>query len=165
LTKWRHPSLNTRSELEITEVEQLEMSPCSDGVYSAEDWESNCARPWTQRETKQKRDKGEVPRWYEAAVISPDAESLFRQNWSLGLGEKTDWDLEALKTSGILSDIYGPALQMVTEMDYVGRNDDNRLSKAYEGLLLRPNDPSRVVPGASYVRGQGGVNRNTVEPW
>ncbi|KAK4136680.1 hypothetical protein BT67DRAFT_454463 [Trichocladium antarcticum] len=164
LTKWRHASVNGASELEITEVEQLEVRSCSEGAYSDEDWEASSARPWTPREIQQRRSKGEVPRWYEAAVVSPAAEDLFQQNLSLGLGDKTGWDVGTLRERGILRGVYGPALQMVREMDHVGRSDDNRLAQAYGRLLFQPNNPSHEVPGALSVRGQGSSNR-PAEPW
>lgn len=169
LTKWRHSSLNSKSVLEITEVEQLEIHPGGDGADggdsgSKDGWKTVHARPWTERTRQQKRPKGEVPRWYEAAVVSPDSEALFRQNESLGLGERVDWDAQALKARGIFFAIYGPALQTLVGIDHVGGNDDNGLSKAYGPLLLRANNPPRSVPGNSSVQPKGKQQRRKAAP-
>ncbi|KAG7293288.1 hypothetical protein NEMBOFW57_003334 [Staphylotrichum longicolle] len=159
LTKWRHLSLDRRSALEITEVQQLHMEPYAEGMFSESwenPWEGKLARPLSARETKENRDKGDVPLWYEAAVVSLELEALCQQNSLLGIGEKADWDAEDLKGRGLFSTLYGPALQMVTKMDHVGRRDDNRLSAEYGPLLRRANDPPRHVPGflAAQVQGQ-----------
>ncbi|AEO70132.1 uncharacterized protein THITE_2036687, partial [Thermothielavioides terrestris NRRL 8126] len=136
LTKWRYPSLDRRSALEITEVEQMEIELPD---YLENGWRAFLARPWNRREAKEMRCRGEFPRWYEAAVVSSEIEELCRLNMELGLGEKADWDPEDLRTRGVFSTLYGPALQMVREMDHVGRNDDNCQSQRYAHLLLRPN--------------------------
>ncbi|GAB1310166.1 hypothetical protein MFIFM68171_00376 [Madurella fahalii] len=151
LTKWRHPSPNNKSSLEITEVQQMEMTACSDDPLAASggNWEVKRAQAWTQRAVQQKGINGECPRWYEAAVVSPEAEALFRENQSLGVGEKAHWTFDELKTRGILATVYGPALRMLREMDHVGRNDDNTLAAAYGGLLIKANKPPRSVPGLS----------------
>lgn len=159
LTKWRHLSLDRRSALEITEVQQLHMEPYAEGMFSEScenPWEGKLARPLSARETKENRDKGDVPLWYEAAVVSLELEALCQQNSLLGIGEKADWDAEDLKGRGLFSTLYGPALQMVTKMDHVGRRDDNRLSAEYGPLLRRANYPPRHVPGflAAQVQGQ-----------
>ncbi|KAL2016941.1 hypothetical protein VTK56DRAFT_2817 [Thermocarpiscus australiensis] len=149
LTKWHHGSSDTRSVLEITEVEQMELSPLSGGIYADASgrWKAECARPWTQKTVQQKRAlAGEVPRWYEAAVVSSEIEALFRQNSSLKLGEKADWNAQELRSRGLLPAVYLPALQMLSGMDHVGRSDSNGLSGAYGHLLIRAND-AHPVPG------------------
>ncbi|KAK4238014.1 hypothetical protein C8A03DRAFT_15480 [Achaetomium macrosporum] len=147
--KWRHVSLENNSALEITEVNQFEIQPYSDLVYpSGNEWEGKCARDWSQRTKREMRSKGEFSRWYEAAVVSLELEELCQQNSTLKLGEKASWDVQDLKARGVFASLYGPALQMVKEMDHVGRNDDNNLSKKYGHLLLRPNDPPPFVPGS-----------------
>jgi hypothetical protein len=156
LSKWRYSSLNGKSALEITEVQQMEMVPCSEGVYSGswDSWEGKLARPWSHRRIKENRAKGEFPRWYEAAVVSLELDELCRQNASLQVGEKADWDVQDLKSRGVFSTLYGPALHMVAQMDHVGRLDDNNLEQAYGHLLRRPNDSPRHVPGsARYIPG------------
>lgn len=135
------------------------MVPYAEGMVS-ESWENSCewklARPFSARQTKENRDRGDVPLWYEAAVVSLELEALCQQNSLLGIGEKADWDAEDLKSRGVFSTLYGPALQMVTRMDHVGRRDDNRLAGEYGSLLRRANDPPRHVPGflAAQVQGQ-----------
>jgi hypothetical protein len=150
LTKWRHSRLNGKSALEITEVQQMEMVPCAEGVYSGswDSWEGKLARPWSYWRIKENRAKGEVPRWYEAALVSLELDELCRQNSSLQIGEKANWDVQDLKSRGVLSTLYGPALHMVAQMDHVGRLDDNNLEQTYGHLLLRPNDSPRHVPGS-----------------
>lgn len=153
LSKWRHPGLNNKSSLEITEVQQMEMAACPDAPPAAAEgsWEVKRARAWTQQTTQQRGITGEFPRWYEAAVVSHEAEALFRENQFLELGEKAGWTFDELKARGILAAVYGPALQMLREMDHVGRNDDNTLSVAYGDLLIKANKPSRSVPGLSQI--------------
>lgn len=157
LTRWRHLSLDKQSALEITEVLQLEMTDYSEGVYAGswDSWKGWLARPWPRKYAKEKRSKGEFPRWYEAAVVSLQLEALCQQNSSLKVGEKADWDAEDLRADGILSTLYRPALQMVRKMDHVGRMDDNNLSREYGPLLFRANDRPRHVPGVSPVWRRG----------
>ncbi|KAK4042206.1 hypothetical protein C8A01DRAFT_14141 [Parachaetomium inaequale] len=150
LTKWRYASLDKKSALEITEVQQLKTEDYSEGPYSDAAWYSYAgkrSRPWPSRLTQENRNKGEVPRWYEAAVVSLELEKLCQQNALLKIGEKADWDAQELRVRGIFPAIYGPALQMVRLMDHVGRLDDNHLSQLYGGLLLRHNFPLPQVPG------------------
>lgn len=158
MTKWRHDSIDNKSALEIAEIAQMEIVPCSDGVYpfSGEGLEARVARPWTQQEAQRRRLAGESPRWYEAAVVSPDAEGFFLQNTFLELGERADWDAESLKVLGVFSAIHGPALQTLKEMDHVGRSDNNCLSQAYGKMLIRPNNPPRSVIGTSPTKGKQG---------
>lgn len=78
-------------------------------------------------------------------MVSPDAEELFRQNAVMGFAERTEWDAQGLQASGLFADIYGPALEMVKQMDRVGRNDENHQSRKYN--VLRKNDAPGTVPG------------------
>jgi hypothetical protein len=160
LTNWRHLSLDHKSALEITEVEQLEMVSYAEGMFSdswENQWEGKLARPWSSRRARDNRANGEYPRWYEAAVVSVELEAMCQQNSLLGVGEKADWDAEDLKNRGLFPALYGPALQMVTKMDHIGRRDDNNLSGEYGSLLRRPNDPPRHVPGLLAAQAQGPV--------
>ncbi|KAK3935928.1 hypothetical protein QBC46DRAFT_322499 [Diplogelasinospora grovesii] len=128
LTKWRYLSVDERSALDITEVEKMVVDPCHDAPpeIDGERWSTWSASPWTPEIARRMRAKGEFPWWYEASVVSPEAEELFRQNDRLRLGEKADWDAEMLKATGILASIYKPALQLLKKMDQVGANENNR---------------------------------------
>ncbi|KAL2257859.1 hypothetical protein VTK26DRAFT_9076 [Humicola hyalothermophila] len=141
LTRWRHNGIESRSILEITEVEQLEICPYSAGAYSAskDGWEGSMARRWTFRETRERRDNGNFPRWYEAAVMSLDAEEMLRENAVMEFGERAKWGEGDLQTCGFLADVYGPALEMVKKMDRVGRNDNNHQSGKYQ-VNPKPDD-------------------------
>ncbi|KAK3309662.1 uncharacterized protein B0T15DRAFT_488375 [Chaetomium strumarium] len=154
--KWRHASHKNLSALEITEVNQYETGPYSDdGVYSSgNEWEGYLARYPTDRVIKGMLSRGEFPRWYEAAVVSLELEKLCQQNQTLKFGEKADWEVGDLKARGVFFELYGPAVQMVKNMDHVGRNDDNNLSTKYGHLLLQPNNPPPSVPGSLPVDGQ-----------
>ncbi|KAK3300103.1 uncharacterized protein B0H64DRAFT_448155 [Chaetomium fimeti] len=159
LTKWRYSSVDQKSTLEITEVQQMKTEPYSEGPYSKASWnsyEGRRARPWSQRMTKDS--KGEVARWYEAAVLSVELEDICRQNALLRVGTKADWDAEDLGARGVFSAVYGPALQMVRAMDHVGRLDDNNLSQSHGNLLLQHNDPpTRVVGVTASKKGKNKV--------
>jgi len=98
--------------------------------------------------TQEKREQGEFPRWYEAAVVSLELEKLCQQNSLLHTGEKADWDATDLRDRGIFHSVYGPALQMARQMDHIGRLDDNHLSQRYGELLLQGNVSLSQVPGA-----------------
>ncbi|KAK3328939.1 hypothetical protein B0H66DRAFT_634196 [Apodospora peruviana] len=136
LTKWFYLSDDSKSKLEITEVEPLKMQILSPIRYQA--------RSWTKEETKEHAERGEFPWWYETSVVSPEAEELFIQNERLGFAEKTEWDIEMLKERGILDSIYGPALKILRKMDQVGGNETNNVSFP----VKRPNDPFHLsVPG------------------
>jgi hypothetical protein len=149
LTKWRYPSLNNKSILEITEVQQMELGPCTDLPVATpnDEWDIRCAKPWTQPTSQRMRPLGAVPRWYEAAVVSSEAEALFRENEIMEMGEKAKWTPDELKARGILAAVYGPALHMLREMDHVGRSDSNGLSNTFGKLLKKGNNPSRTIPG------------------
>ncbi|KAL2155068.1 hypothetical protein VTH82DRAFT_3744 [Thermothelomyces myriococcoides] len=100
LTKWRYSSADRKSALEITEVLQLATDSFSEGPYSGAAWstyEGRRSRPWSKRTTQEKRDRGEVPRWYEAAVVSLELEELCQKNALLRIGEKADWDVSTVK--------------------------------------------------------------------
>ncbi|KAK4251172.1 hypothetical protein C7999DRAFT_28201 [Corynascus novoguineensis] len=149
LTRGRYLSADRKSALEITEVCQLMTNPYAKGPYSGAAWntfEGKCSRHWSQRMTQEKREQGEFPRWYEAAVVSLELENLCQQNALLHTGEKADWDATDLKNRGIFPSVYGPALQMARQMDHVGRLDDNHLSQRYSELLLQGNNtPSQTL--------------------
>lgn len=150
LTKWRHLSLDKKSALEITEVVQLDMIEYSEGAYSGSwtSFQGYLAGPWPHKMTKENRGRGEFPCWYEAAVVSLELEELCRTNLFLGVGEKAGWDAKDLSARGIFPSLYHPALQMVKEMDHVGRLDDNHLAAKYDSSQLRRgNDAPRSVPG------------------
>lgn len=150
LTKWRYASVDRKSALEITEVQQMKTEPYSEGPYSKAAWnsyEGKRSRPWSNKMTKDS--KGEVPRWYEAAVISVELEDLCEQNASLKIGTRADWGPKDLEARGVFSALYGPALQMVRTMDHVGRLDDNNLSQTNGHLLLQHNDPPPQVVGSA----------------
>ncbi|AEO53254.1 hypothetical protein MYCTH_2114188 [Thermothelomyces thermophilus ATCC 42464] len=151
LTKWRYPSADRKSALEITEILQLVTDSYSEGPYSGTAWntyEGKRSRPWSQRITREKRDKGEVPRWYEAAVVSLELEDLFQQNAFLKIGEKAGWDATDVRNRGIFPSIYSPALQMVRQIDHVGRLDDNHLSQKYGELLLQGSGRAAPSPAS-----------------
>ena len=155
LTKWRYASVDHKSALEITEVQQMKTEPYSEGPYSKAAWnsyEGKRSRPWSNRMTKDS--KGEVARWYEAAVVSVELDDFCRQNAPLKIGTKADWGVEELEARGVFSALYGPALQMVRAMDHVGRLDDNNLSQTNGHLLLQRNDPLPQVVG-SFVPKKG----------
>lgn len=154
LTKWRHASVDRHSALEITEVQQMKTEPYSGGPYSKASWnsyEGKHSRPWSNRMIKDS--KGEVARWYEAAVVSAELEDMCRQNALLKVGMKADWEVKDLEHRGVFAALYAPALHMVRAMDHVGRLDDNNLSQTNGHLLRQPNDrPPPQVVGSSVVK-------------
>jgi hypothetical protein len=156
LTKWRHLSLDKKSALEITEVQQLEIVEYDGDDYSGSwsTFQGYLARPWSNKRCKENRDKGEYPLWYEAAVVLLELEELCGKNAPLRVGQKADWDAEDLRARGIFPSFYRPALQMVKQMDHVGRLDDNRLAGKYDNpRFRRGNDAPRSVPGLAAPRG------------
>ncbi|KAL2166452.1 hypothetical protein VTG60DRAFT_2760 [Thermothelomyces hinnuleus] len=166
LTKWRYPSADRKSALEITEILQLVTDPYSEGPYSGAAWntyEGKRSRPWSQRITREKRDNGEVPRWYEAAVVSLELEDIFQQNAFLKIGEKASWDATDVRNRGIFPSIYSLALQMVRHIDHVGRLDDNHLSQKYGELLLQGSGRAAPSP-ASEARLDQVRFRNWIKP-
>ncbi|KAK0731301.1 hypothetical protein B0H67DRAFT_67838 [Lasiosphaeris hirsuta] len=136
-TRWRYLSSDSKGALEIKEVEQLtvEIKPNKNGLQGM------IARRWEKQKPDSEKLWGLTQRWFEASVTSTEAESLFRQNIGLGLGQKADWTPEQLRESGIFYSIYGPALAMLGHMDQVGANEDNKT----KWQVKRPN---WGVPGA-----------------
>ncbi|KAK3394610.1 hypothetical protein B0H63DRAFT_444743 [Podospora didyma] len=142
LTKWRYLSLNSRSALDITEVEQLDIEPLVDGCDRAS------ARPWKTDEARKKKKTGDFPRWYEASIVSTKAERLLLQNDTLRVGEKAGWDADILKEHGVLTDIYGPALHTLKHMAHVGGNDDNNATKTEKIAFPKPSkEDASTIPG------------------
>ncbi|KAK0734901.1 hypothetical protein B0T26DRAFT_845453 [Lasiosphaeria miniovina] len=148
-TKWRYLSPNSRSALDVSEVEQLEVEPVGGGAFrtGGGNQSAQSARSWTPETAKKKKDEGEFPRWYEASITSTRAEALFLQNKSLRLGQKAEWDANTLLEQHIFEDIYGPALQMLKTMDHVGGNDNSNIMKKIKMNIPRRNNPKPVVPG------------------
>jgi hypothetical protein len=124
LTKWRHLGFASKSALDITEVQRLNMELCStEPNPPSGEKKTICARPWTPQVADQVRTQGEVPLWYEVSVVSTEAETIFEENKSLKLGEITQWTVETLRERNVLNGIYEPALHMIKQMDRVGGNE------------------------------------------
>ncbi|KAK3341244.1 hypothetical protein B0T25DRAFT_557794 [Lasiosphaeria hispida] len=136
-TRWRYLSSNSKSALEIKEVEQLTVHVKDDKNVLQE----MVARRWKKRKPDSEEAWGLTQRWFEASVTSTKAESLFRQNMGLGFGQKADWTPQELREGGIFYSIYGPALAMLEYMDQVGANEDNR-----QGWAVKK--PNLGAPGA-----------------
>ncbi|KAM7194261.1 hypothetical protein V8F20_008008 [Naviculisporaceae sp. PSN 640] len=144
LTKWRYLNATMKSELEITEVE-----PLSTKLVSQDKKREYRSQTPSKRELKARAIKGIAARWYEASVISTTMERLFRENEALKLGDKTSWDLQTLQSYGgedVFKSLYGPALQMLNQMDQVGGNDRNNMPESPEYEVRRGNEEI-VVPG------------------
>ncbi|KAK3382418.1 hypothetical protein B0T24DRAFT_587174 [Lasiosphaeria ovina] len=149
ITKWRYLSPDSRSALDVSEVEQLEVEPVGGGAFhtGGGNQSAQSARSWTLETAKMKKDEGEFPRWYEASITSTRAEALFLQNKPLRLGQKAKWDANTLLEQHIFEDIFGPALQMLKTMDHVGGNDNSNIMKKVKMNIPRRNNPEPVVPG------------------
>lgn len=133
-----------KSELEITEVE-----PLSTKIVSQSKNREYRSQTPSKKELRFRAGKGVAARWYEASVISTTMERLFRENETLNLGEKTSWDLQTLQIYGgedVFSALYGPALQMLSQMDQVGGNDCNNMPNSPEYEVRRGNEEI-IVPG------------------
>lgn len=90
--------------------------------------------------------KGVFTSWFEASISSVKAEELFVQNEELTLGEEAEWTAEQLKQDGVFRSLWGPALQMLKEMDSVGHHNSNgqeiRAPKTEAPTKRREDDPS-----------------------
>ncbi len=120
--RWRIPSRDGQSALDITEVEQLDTIVASVGTS-----DKSCyvvAETWTPKQSKDRGAKGEAQYWYEASIVSPLIEALFRQNKSLEFGQKTEYTAATLQ-AGLFRTLYGPAIEMVKLMDQMGHNENN----------------------------------------
>ncbi|KAK3336881.1 hypothetical protein B0T19DRAFT_471883 [Cercophora scortea] len=144
LTKSRYLSLDSLSALEITKVEQLDVGhQANNPDPSGDKDQERHARPWTNEQIRTLKTKGEVPRWYEASVVSTVMEKAFLDNECLRLGEKSKWAVDDLN----LATIYQPALQTLTKMDQVGGGEDNSIPRTKETQVLRPNKTPLTIPG------------------
>lgn len=70
--------------------------------------------------------------WFEASIKSNNLQEVLKENIGLDLGESTRWQPEHL--GRLIEEILDPALQMVTQMDDVGRTNDN----GYRTALKQP---------------------------
>ncbi|KAK5990541.1 hypothetical protein PT974_08810 [Cladobotryum mycophilum] len=69
---------------------------------------------------------GAIPcRWFEAAISSPRAQTLFDQNKVLEFGQRASWDVQQLENDGILQEICQPALSMAASLDLIGCTNNN----------------------------------------
>ena len=176
LTKWRHLSPDSKSALEITEVEQLALEQLSahtsapQGMLQKEDFHAHPRDAQTSRDMEL---NGDPSRWYEAAVISATLEDVFKANTLISVGEKANWEVENLKEMGAFPSLYQPALEMIKQMDHIGRNNDNGYGERLWDTVARKNypDPSVVGMDAYNMRKQDGsssknlgVNLSTQKP-
>ncbi|KAK3695457.1 hypothetical protein B0T22DRAFT_455332 [Podospora appendiculata] len=144
LTKSRYLSPDSLSALEITKVEQLDVGPQPNNADSSGDKDQErYARSWTPEQTRALKTKGQVPRWYEASVISTVMEKAFLDNERLHIGEKSKWAVDDLN----LATIHRPALQTLTKMDQVGGGEDNGIPQTRATQVLKPNKTPFTIPG------------------
>ncbi|KAK0669362.1 hypothetical protein QBC41DRAFT_364828 [Cercophora samala] len=150
LTRWYYPSIDRQSELQITEVEQLDMDTIEENPNAApgEKTKRIHAHPRLPKSCQAKQRMGDFERWYEAAVISTQLQEHCQMNSGLKLGDAAAWSPEEVCRYGGLTTLYGPALAMLNQMDKIGQNEDNNLSGVFGGLLKRANDPPPHVPGS-----------------
>ncbi|KAK0747978.1 hypothetical protein B0T21DRAFT_379917 [Apiosordaria backusii] len=150
LTRWYHPSLDGKSQLQITEVEQLDMDTIEDIPNAApgEKTKRIHAHPRLPKTCEAKQREGDFERWYEAAVLSTQLQESCQMNSGLKLGDAAGWSADEMYRYGGFSSLYDPALAMVKQMDPIGQYEDNNLSGVFGGLLTRANDPPPGVPGS-----------------
>ena len=108
-----HPDLS----LHLNEVNDLHLSPLENGVHGA----------ITSSNDMIKQDR----LWWEASITSTLAESTFKENEILEMGEKATWDPELFIEKGIVRDLYNLTEEVVTRIDHVGF--DNKGLKASSG--------------------------------
>ncbi|KAI5466214.1 hypothetical protein BGZ63DRAFT_460831 [Mariannaea sp. PMI_226] len=65
----------------------------------------------------------QTTQWFDASVRSAKADALLSQNEQLQLGDKASWSPDDFE--GAIKAICRPALQMITQMDEIGRTNDN----------------------------------------
>ncbi|KIL94935.1 hypothetical protein FAVG1_01866 [Fusarium avenaceum] len=68
---------------------------------------------------------GQLAQWFEASVSSIRVDEVMQENSSLEFGEKTRWTPETLERQDALKAICEPALRMVSQMDQVGKSNEN----------------------------------------
>ncbi|KAK4181329.1 hypothetical protein QBC36DRAFT_368849 [Triangularia setosa] len=149
LTRWYYASIDRKSELQITEVEQLDMDTIEDipNATPGEKTKRIHAHPRPPKACQDKQRHGDFERWYEAAVVSTQLRESCQMNSSLKLGDAAGWSVEEMYRYGGFTTLYGPALAMVKQMDQIGQYEDNNLSGVFGNLLRRANDPQPGVPG------------------
>ncbi|KAK4205176.1 hypothetical protein QBC40DRAFT_249183 [Triangularia verruculosa] len=156
LTRWYYPSIDRKSELQITEVEQLDMVTIEDIPNAApgEKTKRIHARPRLPKDGRIRQRHGDFERWYEAAVLSTQLQEFCQMNASLKLGDSADWSAEDIYRYEGFTNLYGPALAMVRQMDLIGQYEDNNLSGLFGVLLQRANDGPPGVPGSATASSQ-----------
>ncbi|KAM0216634.1 hypothetical protein ACHAPA_007584 [Fusarium lateritium] len=68
---------------------------------------------------------GQLAQWFEASVSSIRVDEVLQENARLEFGEKTRWTPEILDRQDALKAICEPVLKMVSQMDQVGRSNEN----------------------------------------
>ncbi|CAJ0545809.1 Ff.00g092820.m01.CDS01 [Fusarium sp. VM40] len=68
---------------------------------------------------------GQLAQWFEASVSSMRVDEVMQENSRLEFGEKTRWTPETLDRQDALKAICEPALRMVSQMDQVGKSNEN----------------------------------------
>ncbi|EKD19022.1 uncharacterized protein L3040_006516 [Drepanopeziza brunnea f. sp. 'multigermtubi'] len=63
--------------------------------------------------------------WYTASVSNPELDAVLAQNQSLELGDEAGWTPEEIANLEALQSMYIPAIEMLTQMDGVGRSSHN----------------------------------------
>ena len=115
--------MGSNSVLHFTEVKPLRLS--GPVVVSPEGVSVMRASRWSAQESAKHKASGHFPWWYEVSVTSSKAEAGFRQNQLLQVGGKAELAEKCLQDANVLRDIYGPALEMVKQMDQVGSSENN----------------------------------------
>ena len=70
--------------------------------------------------------------WFEASITSMNLQDILKENTRLELGDSTRWKPEDL--GRLIAEVVDPALRMVTQMDDVGRTNNN----GYKSTLNQP---------------------------
>lgn len=111
----RYTSKNNKSYLDIEQIYPLDM----------EDRQARLGKDDVK--------SGKFRSWFEASISSVTAEKLFQHNADLCPGDVVDWTREQFHKEKIFEAIYGPATEMVKNIDGVGVSCDNGQSKKFKG--------------------------------
>ena len=81
--------------------------------------------------------------WWEANISSTSADSIFRENLTLELGEIATWSPSSIINKGVVRDLFAVAKEIVTQIDHIGFHNIGKgssVSKTAEKLSEKTRD-------------------------
>ena len=88
--------------------------------------------------------------WWEASIMSLNANSILEANDKLEIGEIATWDAETIIEKGIVRDLYTLSNDLVTRIDSVGFHNKGLKGNLSTSANTKSIKPSELLPGEGF---------------